>query len=404
MDEKRLAVVSRFGWGASSLDMRIRSILALAIAGALSSLSSSIYVYQIRFYGVSVGFEYESQSVYEVYSYAISITFILFTGFFSDIIDRRLFTFIAYFIGALSPASIFILPPWIGFPVSIILYNIYFSLVIVARNILVMDLAGRELGRWFGYIMMSSSIAMVIGPIFGYIFREALGYQALFMKLFMLLLGSSLVILYIPAQNKGVRGDTSISIKDLVQVARDLRSIWFIAIYSCLDRFSFYLWYPLVSTFLAEKGFGDGDVAILYAVQNISWFLTSYIFGLASERNPVAVLAISEFLTALSALTLSLDPHPQSLAPYLSFIMLGASIASWIPSYNQIIHELVYGGNIGKIYSSLYVASTMVGIPSPYIGSMLRTIESEAHLYAASILSTLITIYLVAMLPRRKYR
>ncbi len=383
--------------------MRIRSILVLAIAGALSSFSSSIYVYQIRFYGISVGFEYGSQSIYEVYSYATSIIFILLTGFLSDILGRRLFTFIAYFIGALSPASIFLLPPWIGFPVSIILYNIYFSLAIVARNILVMDLAGRELGRWFGYIMMSSSMAMVIGPIFGYIFREALGYQALFMILFMMLLGSSLVILYIPGQ-KSVREDASISMRDLVLVAKDLRSIWLIAIYSCIDRFSFYLWSPLVSAFLAEKGFGDGDVAILYAVQNISWFLTSYIFGLVSERNPVAVLAISEFLTALSALTLSLDPHPQSLAPYLSFIMLGASMASWIPSYNLIIHELVYGENIGKIYSSLYVASTIAGIPSPYIGSMLRTIESEAHLYVASMLSTLNAIYLIAMLPRRKYR
>ncbi|MEM4970880.1 MAG: MFS transporter, partial [Sulfolobales archaeon] len=359
------------------MDLRVRGILVLAIAGALSSFSSSIYNYQIRFYGVSVGFGYGSQSVYEVYSYTISIIFILFTGFLSDILGRRLFTFIAYFIGALSPISIVVLPPWMGFPISIILYNIYFSLVIVARNILVMDLAGHELGRWFGYIMMSSSIAMVIGPIAGYMFREILGYQALFIILFILLLSSSLVVLYIPSQGRGVRREVSISVRDLVLVARDLRSIWFIVIYGCLDRFSFYLWSPLAPTFLAEKGFEDGDVAILYTIQNISWFLTSYLFGLASERNPVAVLAISELLTALSALILSLDPRPQSLAPYISFIMLGASIASWIPSYNLIIHELVYGEHIGKIYSSLYVASTIAGIPSPYIGSVLRTVESE---------------------------
>ncbi|MEM4971059.1 MAG: hypothetical protein QXE01_07400, partial [Sulfolobales archaeon] len=60
-----------------------------------------------------------------------------------------------------------------------------------------------------------------------------------------------------------------------------------------------------------------------------------------------------------------------------------------------------YGEHIGKIYSSLYVASTIAGIPSPYIGSVLRTVESEAHLYIASILSTFNAIYLVAMFRRR---
>jgi hypothetical protein len=176
---------------------------------------------------------------------------------------------------------------------------------------------------------------------------------------------------------------------------KDLRVVAFIAIYSCVDRFSFYLWSPLVSAYLSEKGFSDGDVALLYAIQNTSWFATSYVFGAISEKSPISTLALSEILTALSALALSIDPRPQSPAPYISFTLLGASIAAWIPSYNLVIHELVYGKDIGKIYSSLYVASTIVGIPSPYIGSMLRAIESEAHLYIASSLSILNTLYLI---------
>jgi len=369
--------------------------LVLAMAGGLSSFSSSIYAYQIRFYGVSVGFGYQGQSIWEVYSYAISIFFILITGFLSDIFGRRFFAFIAYLVGALSPLFIVLLPPSIGFPTSIVLYNIYFSLLIVARNILIMDLAGREIGRWFGYIMMSSSIAMVIGPLCGHVLREAFGYRLLFAILFMLLLISSFMILYIPSQRVRASYEGSISVRDLGQLIKDLRVVAFIAIYSCVDRFSFYLWSPLVSAYLSEKGFSDGDVALLYAIQNTSWFATSYVFGAISEKSPISTLALSEILTALSALALSIDPRPQSPAPYISFTLLGASIAAWIPSYNLVIHELVYGKDIGKIYSSLYVASTIVGIPSPYIGSMLRAIESEAHLYIASSLSILNTLYLI---------
>jgi len=384
------------------LGQRARGILVLALAGALSSLASSVYTYQVRFYGISAGFGYSSQSVYEVYSYAVSIAFVLSAGFLSDALGRKVFAFIAYFIGSLSQLALAVLPPWAGFPTSIVLYNTYFSLVVVARNILVMDLAGGEVGRWFGYIMMTSSIAMVIGPVIGYTLREALGYRLLFASLFGLMLASALLTLYIPQHRPGPRARDVISARDLASIARDLRGMWAIAVYGCLDRFSFYLWFPLAPAYLSEKGFGDGDVAILYTVQNLSWFLTSYAFGAFSERNPVAVLASSELLTASTALALAIDPRPGSASPYISFAMLGASIASWIPSYNMVVHMLAYGERIGRIYSSLYVASTAAGIPSPYIGSLLReTISSEAHLYAGASLSTFNTLFLIAALGRR---
>jgi len=384
------------------LDQRARGILLLAVSGALSSTASSIYIYQIRFYGVSAGFGYSAQSLYEVYSYAFSILFVLYTGFLSDALGRRVFAFIAYLIGSVSQLALIALPPWLGFPASIILYNTYFSLVIVARNLLVMDLAGGEVGRWLGYIMMPSSIAMIAGPILGYKLRETFGYQLLFASLFALMMLSALLILYIKHPRSRAKPIETFSTRDLAQIARDLRAVWFIAAYGCLDRFSFYLWFPLAPAYLSEKGFGDGDVALLYAVQNLSWFLTSYAFGTLSDRKPTAVLASSELLTAATAVTLSIDPSPGSVPLYASFALLGVSIASWIPSYNMVVRLLAYGDRIGRIYSSLYVMSTAAGIPSPYIGAMLReTISSEAHLYTAASLSTLNTLFLVATLGRR---
>lgn len=342
------------------------------------------------------------QSIYEVYSYLVSIAFIISAGFLIDLLGRRPLALLSYLIGSISPLSVAILPPSLGFPVSIVLYNTFFSLAVVVRNILVMDLAGGSGGRWFGYIMTASSISMIVGPICGFAVRELVGYRGLFILLFLVWVAALISIAYLPETSNRSGGSRLNRSLDLVGVIKDLRSIWFIAIYGCIDRFSFYLWSPLVSAYLSEKGFSDGEVAVLYTIQNMGWFLSSYIFGIISERNAIATLALSELLTAFSALTLAIEPRPGGILPYISFTALGLSIASWIPAYNSVIYSLAYGNRIGRIYSLLYMLSTASGIPAPYIGSIIRsTTSGEAHLYLAFTLSTLNTLFLLSIYKSR---
>lgn len=334
----------------------------------------------------------------------MSIAFIISAGFLIDLLGRRPLALLSYIIGSFSPLSVVILPPSLGFPVSIVLYNTFFSLAVVVRNILVMDLAGGSGSRWFGYIMTASSISMIVGPICGFAIRELVGYRGLFILLFLVWVAAFISIAYLPETSSGSSGSRLDRSLDLVGVIKDLRSIWFIAVYGCIDRFSFYLWSPLVSAYLSEKGFSDGEVAILYTIQNTGWFLSSYIFGILSERNAIVTLALSELLTAFSALTLAIEPRPGGALPYISFTALGLSIASWIPAYNSVIYSLAYGNRIGRIYSLLYMLSTAAGIPAPYIGSILRIIISgETHLYLAFTLSTLNTLFLLSTY-KRKFR
>lgn len=381
-----------------------RNLAIMIISASLSSISSSIYTYQVRFYASQEGFSYRDQSIYETYSYTASVFLVLGAGFLSDLLGRRLFTFIAYFTGFLSASSLAILPSWAGFPISIVLYNSAFSLVVVARNVLVIDLAGHLTARWLGYIMTASSICMVAGPIAGFAAREQLGYRGLFALLSILWLLSSISFLYVDEPRSRGNGseERSPSAREILGFFATLRSLWPIALYSCIDRFSYYMWMPLISAYFSSKGFGDGEVAILYTVQNLSWFLGSYAFGIMAESRALYTLSISEALTALSALAMSMDPRPGSSAPYISFILLGASVASWIPAYNMILGSLVTGPARGGLYSTIYVFATIAGIPAPYIGSLIRSsLGSEAHFMASFILSSLNTVLLLILVKRR---
>ncbi|GAY25761.1 putative MFS transporter [Desulfurococcaceae archaeon AG1] len=381
-----------------------RNLAIMIISAALSSLSSSIYIYQARFYATQEGFDYGVQSIYEVYSYAVSIFLVLGAGFLSDVLGRRFFTFLAYFLGFVSASSLALLPSWVGFPLSIILYNSAFALVIVARNVLVIDLAGPLTARWLGYIMTASSIFMVVGPIAGSTFREWLGYRGLFTLLSILWLMASISFLYIDEPRARInRSNASIPTpEEILGFIASLRNLWPITLYSCIDRFSFYLWMPLISAYFSEKGFSDSEVAILYAVQNLTWFLGSYAFGLLAESRAIYVLALSEALTGLSALAMSINPVPGALAPYISFILMGASIASWIPSYNAILGSLVTSHARGGLYSTIYVLATVAGLPAPYIGSMIRSLfGGEAHFLASFAISTSNALFLLLFIKKR---
>jgi len=381
-----------------------RNLVIMIISAALSSLSSSIYTYQARFYASQEGLGYGVQSIYEVYSYAVSIFLVLGAGFLSDVLGRRFFTFLAYFLGFVSASSLALLPSWVGFPLSIILYNSAFALVVVARSVLIIDLAGPLTARWLGYIMTASSIFMVVGPIAGSTFREWLGYRGLFTLLSILWLMASISFLYIDEPRTRInRSNASIPTpEEILGFIASLRNLWPITLYSCIDRFSFYLWMPLISAYFSEKGFSDSEVAILYTAQNLTWFLGSYAFGMLAESRAIYVLAISETLTGLSALAMSINPVPGAPAPYISFILMGASIASWIPSYNAILGSLVTSNARGGLYSTIYVLATVAGLPAPYIGTMIRSLlGSEAHFLASFAISTSNTLFLLLFIKKR---
>ena len=381
-----------------------RNLAIMIISTAFSSFSSSIYMYQVRFYAFHEGFGYDIQSIYEVYSYVVSIFLVLGAGFLSDVLGRRFFAFLAYFLGFVSSSSLVFLPSWVGFPLSIILYNSAFSLAIVARNVLVIDLAGPLTARWLGYIMTAASILMVMGPIAGFAVREQLGYRGLFALLSILWLLSSISFIYVdePRTKSDRSGALSLRATEILRFLGLLRSLWPIVLYSCASRFSFYLWTPLISAYFSEKGFSDSEVAILYTVQNLTWFLGSYAFGVLAESRALYVLSLSETLTGLSALAISIDPRPGGAAPYISFILMGLSIASWIPSYNTILGGLVTGPVRGGLYSTIYVLSTVAGTPAPYLGSLARSLfGSEAHFMASFALSSASSLFILLFIGRR---
>lgn len=381
-----------------------RNLAIMIISGVLSSISSSIYTYQVRFYASQEGFSYGAQSIYEAYSNIASVFLVLGAGFLSDILGRRLFAFLAYFLGFASSSSLAILPSWAGFPLSIILYNSSFSLAVVARNVLILDLAGPLTARWLGYIMTASSISMVVGPLVGFAARGQLGYRGLFALLSILWLLASISLLYVAEPRRGVdrSGGSSLRAASVAEFLGSLRSLWPVAMYSCMDRFSFSLWMPLISAYFSEKGFSDGEVAILYTVQNLTWFLGSYAFGVLAESKALYVLSLSEALTAMSALTMSIDPRPGGPAPYISFTLMGASIASWIPSYNMILGVLMTGPVRGGLYSTIYVLATIAGIPAPYIGSLIRSLlGSEVHMITSFAISSSNAVLLLTFIRRR---
>ena len=362
--------------------MEKRAVSAVAVYNLFRGLAVGGYMTVFPMYMNSLGYSMEEIG-FVIAASSLILAFILpAAGAIIDLYGPRLtvaVTGLAQVAGILIAAYSSSLS---GLTVSYFLFLLAFMVGQPARmSFLARSVEENRLGRVIGLTSSVFSASRLSGPIAAGFIAGAVGFREAFQ---ILALSSLIGLISFIAISVGVRlkplaGATSIveSYRSLLR-AGGIRSI---LLYVSIDRFGWSLWFPLLSAHLYAAGYSEALVGSVITLSGVIQTLLMPLAGALVDRYgaPVA-LTLSEILGVATAIGFS-EPTPLARA-YFSAVLMGISIALWVPGYNTLIARA--GNGSGEAYAAANTARSLAGAPTPYIGGLAYEALSPSAPYILS--------------------
>ena len=235
------------------------------------------------------------------------------------------------------------------------------------------SVASTVLGTSIGVTAAVFSASRTAGPALGGYAVAYLGYKKTFLILSFMAFLSSVIFIILSSEtttnNSDVKRQRSLSdaYKNLLRQKGILKKIYLM---SATDRFGWSLWFPMLSAHLYKWGYTEEYVGLIMSGQGLVQSLVLPIAGRITDKmRPGRIVALSEVFGIISAILLS-HPLPAFRATS-GLLLLGLSIAFWIPGYNSLIAQFSKREELGKNYATANVYRSVASIPSPYIGGLL---------------------------------
>jgi MFS family permease len=246
---------------------------------------------------------------------------------------------------------------------------------------------------WFvSLLMLTFGAARVAGTLVAGYQAATIGYEATFTSIGVLvLLGVAAFHLITTGTAKASRYSLLRAVAEAyLHAVRPSRSVAAMYVVVALDRIGWSLWFPLVSAMLYRVGYSVEEVSTMMALMSLVQTLASPLAGrLADRLDPRLVLAVSEALGILGIAMLARG------LPLEALLMVGLSIATWVPSYNKLV-AIHAGERPGEMYATMNTVRLGASTVSPYVGGLIydlvgvqATLAASAALLAASALTVL---------------
>ncbi len=160
-------------------------------------------------------------------------------------------------------------------------------------------------------------------------------------------------------------------------------------VFSLIDSFAWRLWFPLLNSYLKQyRGLTDPEIGDYNTLMSAAMMITAYGAGHITDWiKPIWSLILYEYTGALGLIILQFG-NPLLMA---SSIFIGFSIAFWVSAYNTLITLLLGPSMVGRLRAVTDSARSLAGIPSPYIGGVLMTIN-PLYTFTLSIALMLISV------------
>lgn len=238
------------------------------------------------------------------------------------------------------------------------------------------------LGRAIGVTSSIFSMSRLAGPVAGGLLAEVLGFTPAFQAL---AASSAVGLALFTAFSAGVALRPLARVPSLREAYTGLlrpgRGMARVLGYVAVDRMGWSLWFPMLSGHLYGFGFSESEAGLVVTVSGVVQTLLLPPAGAAVDKlGPARVLAASEALGVLSALAFA-EPATAYRA-YAGAVLMGASIALWVPGYNSLVARA--GGGGGEAYAAANTVRSVAGAPSPYIGGLIYDAVSPAATFALS--------------------
>jgi MFS family permease len=382
--------------------LRRDNVVALTAFNALRGAAVGGFMALLPMYMASLGYTM-SMIGGAATAASVAVSFLLpATGYAIDSLGSRFVVILAGILLAVAP----ILPAYstnIGvLAVSYALFLASFFMGQPARTaFLARSVEKGRLGYYIGATSMAFSLSRLAGPVAAGVSAERLGYKPSFIGIAALaaagLAAFTALSLRPPYESRRPR----IGLLEAYRSAlKPPRSLAVILGFAALDRLSWSLWSPTLSAYLYKRGFSEAEVGGLVSLMGVSNSALLPVAGKAVDRGGAWIwMAASEALGASGAAILAFANGLWSAS--LALILIGASISTWIPSYNTLIARVMPGDRLGEAYSLANSVRGLAGAPGPYLGGLLYDSLSPAAPFAFSATMLLTASGLAATVLRR---
>ena len=382
-----------------------KAVAALVVYGFFRGLSIGFYQAFFSYYMKSVG--YSMASIGGVASIAAITSFILLppTGSFIDYYSSREAITLTGILGIVALAFLGLRPSLKLFVMSYTFYMMAFFLGQPARSTyLARAVEKGKLGFFMSVVSVSFSAAAIVGPPLGGYLIKLEGYRKSFLLFSLVwLVGLLAYVFMAPKLPEGgkrlpTRSELIIRYKSILRIPKDLKDITLLV---SVDRAGWTLWMPMLTAHLYNFGYSKEQIGVIFSIFGLTRTLTMMVWGKITDiTKPYRILFISEMLGALGTIIIARPTNV--LDAYIALVLIGLSIAAWIPSYNKFVAEIVPSTRYGEAYTTTNAYRSIIGIPMPYIGGFIYDKIGIVPLFSSSSSFIALAGMLFLILGRRR--
>ena len=348
------------------------NIKTLSVISFLSGFARGIFSPMYPLFALSIGITMEEIGLITTIATGIASLLLMLFGRLIDKYGRKAGICVAHLLFILASLTLFLAENIFHFILGVTFFNIAIFTLSSSQGSMVTESAPREMvGLSFGVIFAVGGISSIFSPTLGGFISEVLGYRLAMLASALIGIASLIVaLLFLKETFKGSEMKVLPEMRELVDFFKPEREILGLYIVSTVDRIAWSLWMPLVQAYLGDHfGATPTQVGLLTSIVMGTWVLMQVpICKLTDKIGEKVVLIFSELAGVASAVGLIL--LDLSLQP-LVCIVLGISIALWVPAFNSIVGIQSTIERRGESYSKITAFRNMFSIPFPYIGGWL---------------------------------
>ena len=353
-------------------------IRILMLSAGLMSITSSVLWNFTSLYAQYLGFDFYDIGVFNSVGLMVSSAAVLFLSPLIDAYGRKPFAVLAAFFNVCAALLPVISPNFMGFALSFIISNISFLLWQAARGAMVGDVAKHgELGRTFSKISLSFSAASFVTPYIAGMMIRLYGYAFVFsLAALPSLAAAALMTLYLPETGGSKVLLLRSSLKSVLPSRREVPLI----ILATLDRFGWTLWSPILNPYIKKVyGFTDDIIGALVSLRTAVEILSVYPAGKFVDRVGGAIGFLTSEVVGVLCVAFLAMRLASPLAPVVSMVLFGLTIAFWVPSYNVLVVRTAGNrSSVAQVYGRMNFFRMSSSIPAPWIGGFMASTLFDA--------------------------
>jgi MFS family permease len=378
-----------------------RSTFIFLIGIAFAEGSMSLTMVQISVYLRELGAQISEVGLYFTLALVFSLTFRVFGGWLSDVVDRLRVITLGCFVGVFTFLIFAFVPLWQYAIIGALFLAITTALTVPAYYAHIADQTEEDKrGRVFGIAQTVRLSAWVLAPPLGGLIAQNLGYRWMFLTASLLYAIAALIFVALsnrmrPAvhtQSPNFR-QLRKSIKEMVALFLAGGIITWILIVDGVRDIAFNLSFDLMPVYLSDiAGMSKGQIGLLDGIFGLAAALTIYPAGWLADRTSERLVITAGLIgMILSRLVFSFAVGFSGFAASWILLAIGGSMLT--PAGSSLISKTVPKHLRGMTYGLFATSLGIFALPAPWVGSQFwELINPRAPFLITVVLGSLVIL------------